>query len=92
MAKTVHYLWEWGFVLEYKGIKRNFSISDDNLEDWHEAWVDCSQAVSIRESLDWSHGNVWKRLPRLLERPHLNKLARGDGKNNSVTNLLMLSE
>lgn len=48
MAKTVHYLWEWGFVLEYKGIKRNFSISDDNLEDWHE--VDCS--VSERESLD----------------------------------------
>ena len=50
MAKTVHYLWEWGFVLEYKGIKRNFSISDDNLVDWHEAWVDCS--VSVRASLD----------------------------------------
>lgn len=48
MAKTVHYLWEWGFVLEYKGIKRHFSISDDNLEDWHE--VDCS--VSITASLD----------------------------------------
>lgn len=48
MAKTVHYLWELGFVLEYKGIKRNFSISDDNLEDWHE--VDCS--VSERASLD----------------------------------------